>query len=337
MDKQLKDLYNLKENLNSRGFSVGDDILKAIKEAEEAYIKSSLLELLKGSVGSAISMVQCPMSITIDYNPGEEPIIKVCRKNKGATEDTVDDNESDGVVLGGRRPKRKSIGFSVSFADGTVFHGRRAVDTWILALKKIGLEKIWENRSRHQAWHYVDDKDVCVVEKSETIRESGASPQKMAEGYYIMTQISNEQKVKDLQLLGEFLPDLGIKVEWDADNLSDEETIKSPVINEDASHWNYPIKEQFRAFLGSIKSASTAHSYTSTLDNAVREWIKKEVDVNADSVFSYTTSEDVRLCIEMLNASADYVAENDRKHHSMSAALNQYLIFIENWEKRFKD
>ena len=85
------------------------------------------------------------------------------------------------------------------------------------------------------------------------------------------------------------------------------------------------------------KSASTATSYTSTLDNAVREWINKEVDGNADSVFSYTTSEDVRLCIEMLNASADYVAENDRKHHSMSAALNQYLLFIEDWEKKFKE
>jgi hypothetical protein len=82
------------------------------------------------------------------------------------------------------------------------------------------------------------------------------------------------------------------------------------------------------------KSASTATSYTSTLDNAVREWINKEVDANADSVFSYTTSEDVRLCIDMLNASSDYVAENDRKHHSMSAALNQYLLFIEEWEKR---
>ena len=39
----------------------------------------------------------------------------------------------------------------------------------------------------------------------------------------------------------------------------------------------------------------------------------------------------------MLNASPDYVAENDRKHHSMSAALNQYLAFIEDWERRTKE
>ena len=74
----------------------------------------------------------------------------------------------------------------------------------------------------------------------------------------------------------------------------------------------------------------------STLDNAVRKWINKEVDERADSVFAYTSSTDVQLCIDMLNASSEYVVENDRKHHSMSAALNQYLLFIEEWEKRVK-
>ena len=33
----------------------------------------------------------------------------------------------------------------------------------------------------------------------------------------------------------------------------------------------------------------------------------------------------------------EYVAKNDRKHHSMSAALNQYLLFVEDREKRFKE
>ena len=102
-----------------------------------------------------------------------------------------------------------------------------------------------------------------------------------------------------------------------------------PVINEDAARRNYPIKEQFRSYLSRQKVEGTANSYTSTLDNAVRQWINKEVDAHADPVFSYTTSEDIRLCIDMLNASPEYVAENDRKHHSMSAALNQYMQFIE--------
>lgn len=254
-----------------------------------------------------------------------------------AEPETVDDNAV--VTPEQRNTKAKSIGFSVSFRDGTVYHEKKAVNTWIQALKKIGLETICNNRSKHTAWHRVNGQDICIVERSETVRDSdGKSPQTLVDGFYVMTQLSNDQKEKDLLALGEYMPKLGIKVIWDDDvENTNEGPTKTPVVNEDASHWNYPIKEQFRSFLARQKSASTATSYTSTLDNAVREWINKEVDANADSVFSYTTSEDVRLCIEMLNSSADYVAENDRKHHSMSAALNQYLLFIEEWEKNNKE
>jgi len=115
-----------------------------------------------------------------------------------------------------------------------------------------------------------------------------------------------------------------------------ETTVRTPVVNEEAALWNYPIKEQFRAYLSRQKNEGTANSYTSTLDNAVRQWINKEVDAHADSVFSYTSSEDVRLCIDMLNASAGYLEENARRHNSMSAALKQYLQFIEDWEKRLE-
>ena len=89
---------------------------------------------------------------------------------------------------------------------------------------------------------------------------------------------------------------------------------------------------QFYEFLSRTKSEGTAKTYTSTLDNAVRKWINQEVDAIADSVFSYTTAEDVRLCIDILNSSARFIEENSRKHNSMSAALAQYLVFIERRE-----
>ena len=174
------------------------------------------------------------------------------------------------------------------------------------------------------------------MERSETVRDSdGKSPQTLIDGFYVITQLSNDQKEKDLLALGKYMPKLGIKVIWDdtVDSVSEGEQ-KAPIINEEAQYWNYPIKEQFRSFMARQKSESTANSYTSTLDNAVRQWVNKVVDAHADSVFSYTSAEDVRLCIDMLNASLDYVAENDRKHHSLSAALNQYLKFIEDWESR---
>lgn len=225
----------------------------------------------------------------------------------------------------------------MTFRDGTVFHEKKAVNTWLQSLRKIGLETICNNRRKHTAWHQVNGQDICIVERTETVRESdGKSPQKPVDGFYVMTQLSNEQKEKDLLALGEYLPKLGIKVIWDDEPEGVKETPeKRPFVNEDASRWNYPIKEQFRSFLARQKAEGTVNSYTSTLDNAVREWVNHVVDANADSVFSYTSSEDVQLCIDMLNETPEYVAENDRKHHSMSAALNQYLQFIEQWEKKF--
>lgn len=96
------------------------------------------------------------------------------------------------------------------------------------------------------------------------------------------------------------------------------------------------IKEQFRSYLAWRKPDSTANGYTCTLDNPVRRWINKEVDERADSIFSYTTSEDVRLCIDLLKASPGFSAENARQHNRMSAALSQYLLFIEDRESKSK-
>jgi hypothetical protein len=247
------------------------------------------------------------------------------------TEPEITDNE-DVVEDEPRTSRSKSIGFSVSFRDGTVFHEKKAVNTWILALKKIGLENICNNRSKHSAWHRVAGQDICIVERTETVRDSdGKSPQTLVDGFYVMTQLSNDQKEKDLLALGEYLPKLGIKVIWDDET---RETTEKPVINEDAMRWNLPINIQFQFYLSDHVAKATADSYISTIDNAVRQWIKKEVDEHAESIYSYTTAEDVRLCIEMLNSTPEYVAENDRKHHSMSAALNQYLKFIEEWESK---
>lgn len=357
---KLTDFYTHKASLVEKG----EPIDPQWELLEDKLLKEELLPELIEQLKTVLLKVKSPLMFSGSYDPngclsvsftrnciqlsslfqtaiqGEQRMVMdggVLGTDVVAEPETVDDNAV--VTPEQRNTKAKSIGFSVSFRDGTVYHEKKAVNTWIQALKKIGLETVCNNRSKHTAWHRVNGQDICIVERSETVRDSnGKSPQTLVDGFYVMTQLSNDQKEKDLLALGEYMPKLGIKVIWDDEvENSNAGPAKTPVVNEDASHWNYPIKEQFRSFLARQKSASTATSYTSTLDNAVREWINKEVDGNADSVFSYTTSEDVRLCIEMLNASADYVAENDRKHHSMSAALNQYLLFIEDWEKKFKE
>lgn len=120
------------------------------------------------------------------------------------------------------------------------------------------------------------------------------------------TNLGNDVKIDDLtEISSRYNIGLIITLDESAEENSQSKTSEhqQPIINEHAAHYNFPIKEQFRSFLARQKSASTATSYTSTLDNAVREWINKEVDEHADSVFSYTSSDDVRLCIDMLKNS----------------------------------
>ena len=353
---KLTDFYIHKASLQKEGKPIDPQW----EMLEDQLLKEELLPELIEQLRIVLSKVKSPLMFSGSYDPNGCLSVSFTRnciqmstmapmkstasgiQSEMTLEETEEDvvaepettNEEEVAETEPRFTKSKSIGFSVSFRDGTVYHEKKAVNTWILALKKIGLENICNNRSKHNAWHRVAGQDICIVERTETVRDSdGKSPQTLVDGFYVITQLSNDQKAKDLLALGEYFPKLGIKVIWDNET---QETTGKPVVNEEASRWNYPIKEQFRSFLSKQKTEGTANSYTSTLDNAVRQWISKEVDEHADSVFSYTSAEDVRLCIEMLNSSPEYVAENDRKHHSMSAALNQYLKFIEEWESKIK-
>lgn len=357
MTSKLTDFYIHKASLLEKG----EPIDPQWEQLEEQLLKEEVLPELIEQMKAVLSKVKSPLMLNVNYDPngcigvsftrscalsmmaasasavkGDQPIIdSFISPNEENQEETKAVKEE--VIEEPRFTKAKSIGFSVSFKDGTIYHEKKAVNTWLLALKKIGLENICNNRSKHTAWHRVNGQDICIVERTETVRDSdGRSPQTLVDGFYVMTQLSNDQKEKDLLALGDYLPKLGIKVIWDDVAQEIEEGNKKPSIDEEAALMNYPIKMQFHSYLARTKSEGTANSYTSTLDNAVRIWINKEVDENADSVFSYTSPEDVHLCIDMLNASADYVAENDRKHHSMSAALNQYLKFIEEREERRK-
>ena len=353
MMSKLTDFYTHKASLLEKGEPVDPQW----ELLEDKLLKEEFLPELIEQLKAVLLKVKSPLMFSGSYDPngclsisftrncmqisslsqtaiqGEQRIVMdevVPNTDVAAEPETVDDNAV--VTPEQRNTKAKSIGFSVSFRDGTVFHEKKAVYTWIQALKKIGLETICNNRSKHAAWHRVNGQDVCIVERTETVRESdGKSPQTLVDGFYVMTQLSNDQKEKDLLALGEYLPKLGIKVIWDDET---QKTTEKPVVNEDSMRWNLPINVQFQFYLSDHVAKTTVDSYISTLDNAVCQWIKKVVDEHAESVYSYITAEDVRLCIEILNSSPEYLAENAHRHNSMSAALNQYLRFIEEREKR---
>lgn len=235
---KLTDFYTHKASLQEEGKPIDPQW----EMLEDQLLKEELLPELIEQLKTALSKVKSPLMFSGSYDPngylsvsftrdciqmstvGVSTVMTSRAQSNVTIKETGEDIATESETTGNedvvddepRISRSKSIGFSVSFRDGTVFHEKKAVNTWINALKKIGLENICNNRSKHSAWHRVAGQDICIVERTETVRDSdGKSPQTLVDGFYVMTQLSNEQKEKDLLALGEYLPKLGIKVIWD--------------------------------------------------------------------------------------------------------------------------
>ncbi|MBR6287521.1 MAG: hypothetical protein IKR18_11170 [Bacteroidaceae bacterium] len=328
------------ETLRKEGVST-EDLEHKVEKLEEEIIKNEILPALSSDIAPRLNPIQRDLVLVVEYHPGEPISVALSRKAKISemTGAKVLTPRSSIPVKGEEEPEEvkpheptKHIenatkGLKVTFPDGTVIWHRQAIDTFIGALRKIGLERISALNIKHGGYK--------LVGKDKRPTMPGRIWQHECDGWYIYSNISNGVKVEDLKYISNYYY-LNLKIEVGKPETTLSRITRVPVVNEDASRWNFPIKEQFRSFLLRRLAENTVGSYISTLDNAVRSWINKVVDINADSVYSYTSSEDVRLCIDMLNASSGYLEENARKHNSMSASLKQYLLFIEDWEKKFK-
>lgn len=334
---KLEKLYSIIENSREVGVKLNKDVLQQVEELEEGIIKEEILPALGNDIAPRLKPIKRDLVLVVEYHPGEPISVALSRKAKiseimGAK--TLTPRNSTPVTseekpeempphVPTKHVENTTKGMKVTFPDGTVIWHTKAIDTFIETLRKIGFDRVSQLGIEHVGYN--------IVSKDKRPTVAGSIWQHECDGWYIYSNINNRTKAEDLKRISDHYR-LGLKIEEGKPHSITQK--KTPQINEEAAYWNFPIEIQFQSFLSRTLSESTVSSYISTLNNAVRQWIKKEVDEHADSVFSYTTSEDVRLCIDMLNASQDYVADNKHKHHSMSAALNQYLLFIEEWERK---
>jgi hypothetical protein len=101
--------------------------------------------------------------------------------------------------------KNTTKGMRVTFPDGTVIWHRQAIDTFIDALRKIGLERIPEVGIEHGNGYNLASRD-----KRPTV--PGRIWQHECDGWYIYSNISNSQKTEDLKRISDYYR-LGLKIE----------------------------------------------------------------------------------------------------------------------------
>ena len=336
---KLEKLYSIIENSKEVGVKLTKEVLQQVEELEEGIIKEEILPALSSDIAPRLNPIKRDLVLVVEYHPGEPISVALSRKAK--ISEIIDAKtltlKSSKPVSSSEKPssvephvptkhiENPTKGLRVTFPDGTVIWHQAAINTFVDSLRKIGLERIQKVGIEHAGYNLVGkDKRPLVP---------GHIWQHEVDGWYVYSNISNETKVEDLKKISKHFH-LGLKIEEGKPGTVTRNVNGAPSINEEASLWDWPIKDQFYSFMLRRGPESTAKNYTSSLDRPVREWINKEVDERADSIFSYTTYEDARLCVDLLKASPAFAAENTRMHNRMSAALNQYLRFIEERERR---
>lgn len=216
---KLETLYASIKGLEKVGLTLTDEMLKKADELEEQLIKTEVLPTLSKDIEPRLSQIQRELVLVVEYHPGEPIGVALSRKTKiseimGAKTLTPRSStpvKSDEVpeVTTPHEPtkqiKNPTKGMKVTFPDGTVIWHRQAIDTFIESLRKIGFDRVARLNLKH-------GKGYHLVSKEKRPPVAGHIWQHECDGWFIYSNISNSQKIQDLQQISDHYH-LGLIVE----------------------------------------------------------------------------------------------------------------------------
>lgn len=230
--------------------------------------------------------------------------------------------------------------YRVMFPDGTIFDEGEGKSTLIKALRKFGLKRICKEAQHVEHSGY---KLVGTIPFRDDKGNIDKSKQDFVDGYYVFKNTDTPDKILDiLEISRKF--GIGVKVySYEGVNLTDVVTIKdapkkttekklvAPNPVEAKLPENATIKQRFEKWLYGRMSASGAKTYLSTLNNAVKVEINRYVDSTADSVFSFTSLDEMQTCVELLESNDDFIALDKEKHHALTAPIKKWMEFLQSF------
>ncbi len=216
---KLEKLYSIIENSREVGVKLSKDVLQQVEELEEGIIKEEILPALGNDIAPRLEPIKRDLVLVVEYHPGEPISVALSRKTKiseimGAKTLTPRSSipvksEEEPTEVEPHEPTKHientTKGMRVTFPDGTVIWHRQAIDTFIDALRKIGLERIPPLGIEHGNGY-----NLVGKKKRPTI--PGRIWQHECDGWYIYSNISNSQKVQDLKRISDHYR-LGLKIE----------------------------------------------------------------------------------------------------------------------------
>ena len=209
------------DNLKELGLSINEDLIQEVNELEEGIIKKEILPVLSKTIEPTLRPVKRDLVLVVEYHPGEPISVALSRKAK--ISEIVDakqltpqtervsrpiSSELPAIVAEPHETTKRVVnvtkGLRVTFPDGTVVWHKQAIETFIDALRKIGLERIPMVGIEHGGYNLVD--------RHKRPTEAGRVWQHECDGWYVYSNISNSTKRDDLQKISDFYH-LGLKIE----------------------------------------------------------------------------------------------------------------------------
>ena len=207
---KLEKLYSIIENSRDVGVKLPEDVVQQVEELEENIIKEEILPALSEDIAPRLEPIKRDLVLVVEYHPGEPISVALSRKAKISEiidAKTLTPRNSTPVTSEEAPPEipphepskhvtNTTKGLRVTFPDGTVIWHRQAIDTLIDTLRKIGLHRISQINIIHGGYNLVGKKKRPV--------EPGRIWQHEYDGWYIYSNISNKQKIDDLEKISQF-------------------------------------------------------------------------------------------------------------------------------------
>ena len=214
---RLSKLYEAMETLRKEGLPVNEDLEQKANEIEEEIIKKEILPILTKNIEPALQPVKRELVLVVDYVPGQPLSVHLSRK-RNFTADMPDAKEivldpevahrqhgshtdSDDKIQ--REPARD---MAVFFPDGTIIAEKKAVDTLLKVVQKIGVAKVRQVVEEHNL-------KFCRVPVISNRRDAkyGKSQRDLGDGWLLITNSNNPMKKTFIEKVSNVLH-LGIRV-----------------------------------------------------------------------------------------------------------------------------
>lgn len=206
----LQDLYKAIATLRKNNIPIDDNLSKRLDEAEEQIIRDEILPIIGKNIEPTLRQIQRKLVLVVDYDPSAPISVRMTRKRVITDETETKKYPLLPIEKPASIKKQKphvivnpQTRLKVTFPDGVVLQDKSATTTLLMAIEKIGPERVAE-------LGISVDKANLVSKDPSTVLGNGAWHQ--VNDWYVNTHSNTRGKATQLKKISKHLQ-LNLKIE----------------------------------------------------------------------------------------------------------------------------